>query len=178
MKLSAMKPESKSLVRKFSFPDGADPLFSVEIAYTPPAQFAELQLQAQQRFIRQAKPDASSTANDLRKSASHEVMLAVVRGCYGVTLGKLRELLPIDAAKVAELGGPDTAVPMDPATPEGRENLLELLNEGRLFLDWVLSVAQNLGRFQDADWEDRAKNLSSGQSSSGAATPSLPTPKV
>jgi hypothetical protein len=179
MDLSTMAPDANDLTQVFPFPDEDKESFSVELRYLSPRDMEALRESARLRFRRESKGELTplEEGRALREATAAEMIGQTILGVKDVTYGKLRELLELSAAKVKAAGGPGATVEMG-VTGEGRKNLLHLLTRGRVFMDWCLGTAQSLGKFQGAQWEELAKNSSSGRSSNTAATPSSPTPNT
>jgi hypothetical protein len=175
MKLEQLKPKPDALIRRFYFPPDADAKngIRVTVQYLSPSVISEVEQQYRISSQRDGKRIEDIAPADLRRALVHEVLLKAVIKCEDVTLGKLRNYVPLSAEAVAENGGLDAAVSLDPSTgADGRANLLYLLEHSQEFSQWVQGVIGNLRLFQSADWEERAKNSGAGVPSSTAATQS------
>lgn len=167
--LRKMQPKKDVLIRTFWYPELPSTTkengVEVTLCYVNQAEIAELTQMAQTRIKQSGKIIESLPGAEQRRILTNEVLVMSVKRVVGMTFDKLRKLAPVDADMVRASGGLDSVIDMDSErSEEGKDNILYLLEQSEKFSQWVTTVATDISRFQDGDWETRAKNSESGAS--------------
>lgn len=194
MKLAQLAQDPALIMtRTFWFPPDSLPedRFKVTINHLSSSLFTETQEKAKVKYAGGRKNRESDfSLAQFRKVLVDEVLMRAIVKIEGLTLGKLRRLVVLDAQAVGEAGGLGAAVPADPTlkdeamqglkTDSGEPlsdeqkkelavaNIKFLLLKSNEFMDWVLDVCSNLSYYQDEEWEQRVGNSASGGSTNSA----------
>lgn len=172
LKLEGFKPKG-NIERTFTFPEGSEAGFQVRLRYLSPQRIKEIEDAARDNGKVNGKRRADVIANGTYTEEMNieTVSLGIVK-FTGVKFDHLRALCPLDPEVIAQNGGLDAEVPLDPSVDvkenaaAAAENILFIIRHSPAFYRWAERIVQNIAFFQSGDWNDRAKNSKSGQNSS------------
>lgn len=172
--LRDMYPDEADLIRTFWYPETPDTNdsngFKVTLAYVNQSKLSEYGQEALTRIKQDGKVIESLPGAEQRRLVTLQLIILGVKKIEGMTYGKLRRLVPLSAEKVKALGGIDAPVDMDcERSKDAADNVAYLLEINPTFAEWVQRVISDVSRFQDSDWEQRAKNSESGADTTSVA---------